>query len=364
MGNCCNNPVVPEHPTVTPSPSDVQKFPNSFVKVEPGIHRCDSNGLGENHQEHIVATENAEILQVQADTSVEVPESETEVYPETSTSSNSPNSVPDLPKRMVKVMSKKNRHVSIIKWRLFRRGTGFPTDVEVPQVQADTSVEVPESETEVYPETSTSSNSPNSVPDLPKRMVKVMSKKNRHDSNGLGENHQEHIVATENAEILQVQADTSVEVPESETEVYPETSTSANSPNSVPDLPKRMVKVMSKKNRHVSIIKWRLFRRGTGFPTDVEVPQVQADTSVEVPESETEVYPETSTSANSPNSVPDLPKRMVKVMSKKNRRVSIIKWRLFRRGTGFPTDVEVPQVQADTSVEVPESETEVTVEMH
>ncbi|XP_052606571.1 uncharacterized protein LOC128118103 isoform X3 [Peromyscus californicus insignis] len=323
---------VPEHPTVTPSPSDVQKFPNSFVKVEPGIHRCDSNGLGENHQEHIVATENAEILQVQADTSVEVPESETEVYPETSTSSNSPNSVPDLPKRMVKVMSKKNRHVSIIKWRLFRRGTGFPTDVEVPQVQADTSVEVPESETE--------------------------------DSNGLGENHQEHIVATENAEILQVQADTSVEVPESETEVYPETSTSANSPNSVPDLPKRMVKVMSKKNRHVSIIKWRLFRRGTGFPTDVEVPQVQADTSVEVPESETEVYPETSTSANSPNSVPDLPKRMVKVMSKKNRRVSIIKWRLFRRGTGFPTDVEVPQVQADTSVEVPESETEVTVEMH
>ncbi|XP_052606572.1 uncharacterized protein LOC128118103 isoform X4 [Peromyscus californicus insignis] len=317
---------VPEHPTVTPSPSDVQKFPNSFVKVEPGIHRCDSNGLGENHQEHIVATENAEILQVQADTSVEVPESETEVYPETSTSSNSPNSVPDLPKRMVKVMSKKNRHVSIIKWRLFRRGTGFPTDVEVPQVQADTSVEVPESETEVYPETSTSSNSPNSVPDLPKRMVKVMSKKNRHDSNGLGENHQEHIVATENAEILQVQADTSVEVPESETEVYPETSTSANSPNSVPDLPKRMVKVMSKKNRHV--------------------------------------YPETSTSANSPNSVPDLPKRMVKVMSKKNRRVSIIKWRLFRRGTGFPTDVEVPQVQADTSVEVPESETEVTVEMH
>ncbi|XP_052606573.1 uncharacterized protein LOC128118103 isoform X5 [Peromyscus californicus insignis] len=285
---------VPEHPTVTPSPSDVQKFPNSFVKVEPGIHRCDSNGLGENHQEHIVATENAEILQVQADTSVEVPESETEVYPETSTSSNSPNSVPDLPKRMVKVMSKKNRHVSIIKWRLFRRGTGFPTDVEVPQVQADTSVEVPESETEVYPET----------------------------------------------------------------------STSANSPNSVPDLPKRMVKVMSKKNRHVSIIKWRLFRRGTGFPTDVEVPQVQADTSVEVPESETEVYPETSTSANSPNSVPDLPKRMVKVMSKKNRRVSIIKWRLFRRGTGFPTDVEVPQVQADTSVEVPESETEVTVEMH
>lgn len=38
----------------------------------------DSNGLGENHQEHIVATENAEILQVQADTSVEVPESETE----------------------------------------------------------------------------------------------------------------------------------------------------------------------------------------------------------------------------------------------------------------------------------------------
>ncbi|XP_076417124.1 uncharacterized protein LOC143270582 isoform X2 [Peromyscus maniculatus bairdii] len=73
--------VTPEHQVATPSSTDVQKSPNSLTKVDPGKDRCvpEYNLLEKNHQQqHMVASEKAEIPQVQADTSGHVPSTERE----------------------------------------------------------------------------------------------------------------------------------------------------------------------------------------------------------------------------------------------------------------------------------------------
>ncbi|XP_076405457.1 uncharacterized protein LOC143268196 [Peromyscus maniculatus bairdii] len=75
------NSVTPEHQVATPSSTDVQKSPSSLTKVDPGKDGCvpEYNLLEKNHQQqHMVASEKAEVPEVQADTSGHVPSTERE----------------------------------------------------------------------------------------------------------------------------------------------------------------------------------------------------------------------------------------------------------------------------------------------
>ncbi|XP_036032586.1 uncharacterized protein LOC118576439 [Onychomys torridus] len=222
-------------------------------------------------------------------------------------------------------------------------------------------------------------------------------------SNVLGKNTQEHVVAPENAEILQVRADTSTDVPQSETEVYPESSTSSTSPYNQETPPVKMVKVMSKKHRDVSyettdstdsttdqhkspmsmvkvlfnkrrrVLKKRCIKT-TVIPLDMDRPQVISGTSRETPHITTEVVHENSNTASSSRVQGEPPVMMVEVASRKHmlpetddsalrpdgrgvipessseiqhpnqRRISPLLKRLQRRRAVAPTEVMGPEV--------------------
>ncbi|XP_076417120.1 uncharacterized protein LOC143270579 [Peromyscus maniculatus bairdii] len=380
MGNCCYR-VTPEHQVATPSSTDVQKSPNSLTKVDPGKDRCvpEYNLLEKNHQQqHMVASEKAEIPQVQADTSGHVPSTEREVSPEPTTSAASPRYKKHRPVKTVRAKTKKHRCVSRIKRRLFVKGKISPKDAEVPEVQADTSGHVPSTEREVSPEPTTSAASPRYKQHRPVKTVRAKTKKHRCVSRIKRRLYGKGKISPKDAEVPEVQADTSGHVPSTEREVSPEPTTSAASPRYKQHRPVKTVRAKTKKHR--CVLKKRTIKT-TVIPLDTDGPQIISGTSKETYIKTEEIHKNSTTFSSRKQG--ELPVMMVEVESRKHtsltenddtlrpdgrtmteenplevrcrsqRRISPLLKRIQQRQAIPHTDVMTPEICKFYSIEIP-----------
>ncbi|XP_076404639.1 uncharacterized protein LOC143268061 [Peromyscus maniculatus bairdii] len=223
-----------------------------------------------------------------------------------------------------------------------------PEKTEIPQVQADTSGHVPSTESEVSPEPTTSAASPRYKKHRPVKTVRAKTKKHRCVSRIKRRLFGKGKISPKDAEVPEVQADTSGHVPSTEREVSPEPTTSAASPHYEQHRPVKTVRAKTKKHRCVSRIKRRLFGKGKISPKDAEVPEVQADTSGHVPSTEREVSPEPTTSAASPHYKQHRPVTTVRVMTIRHK--CVLKKRTIKT-TVIPLDTDGPQIMSGTSKE-------------
>ncbi|KAM7337197.1 hypothetical protein ACRRTK_003316 [Alexandromys fortis] len=177
------------------------------------------------------------------------PEKDKHVSPEPSKSSASPMDQKKPPVKMVKVKSKRRRHVSKIWRKLSRKHRVVPKDPEDAQVQVGSSIERQHSEGEVSPEPPNSTTSPEYQRKHPSMKVKMKSAKQKFGPKMWRKFYRKCHRIPKDSNEAQVQADTSIAIQRSEVEVLPEPPNSATSPEYQRKHPIRKVKVKSRKCR-------------------------------------------------------------------------------------------------------------------
>ncbi|XP_017169215.1 uncharacterized protein LOC105245043 isoform X4 [Mus musculus] len=344
MGNCCDTRVLPQQSTVTPFSTDDHPCTKSSLTVGSRKRRNIFTIIRNIHHQNAAVTVDTEEHQAPTCSSTQTPQNKRKAKCGDGSPSEEDEEKSSL--RRVKVVSKRSRQSSPFLRNKFRRGTLLPVDAAQCDFTDKSYKGKPQDNLEVVAQCSDGAALPVDKGKGAVKMVEATSKKRRCVSAILKLFSRKRVVAPLKEKRPQVLPGTSKETAPVTTEVVPENANTAPSARGQGEPPVGMVKVETKKRRHIFSFLRGICHKTTVVPQDTQRPSVSKATSTKTTEIKTKDIPENADNKLAQDAQKHTSESIESVEERKRRRISAILKRMECKQAICPS--EVRQLQGCT----------------
>ncbi|XP_034952799.1 uncharacterized protein LOC100039674 isoform X4 [Mus musculus] len=344
MGNCCDTRVLPQQSTVTPFSTDDRPCTKSSLTVGSRKRRNIFTIIRNIYHQNAAVTVDTEEHQAPTCSSTQTPQNKRKAKCGDGSPSEEDEEKSSL--RRVKVVSKRSRQSSPFLRNKFRRGTLLPVDAAQCDFTDKSYKGKPQDNLEVVAQCSDGAALPVDKGKGAVKMVETTSKKRRCVSAILKLFSRKRVVAPLKEKRPQVLPGTSKETAPVTTEVVPENANTAPSARGQGEPPVGMVKVETKKRRHIFSFLRGICHKTTVVPQDTQRPSVSKATSTKTTEIKTKDIPENADNKLAQDAQKHTSESIESVEERKRRRISAILKRMECKQAICPS--EVRQLQGCT----------------